>query len=55
MKHSHTMPSQRILAASPQPDGSDAPPLPAYQPISERPLTAEEIAHFEALARELHR
>jgi len=26
--------------------------LPAYQPMSERPLTADEIAHFERLARE---
>ena len=32
-------------------EGSDAPPLPVYQEISERPLTPEEIAHFEALAK----
>ena len=31
--------------------GSNAPPLPAYQEIGERPLTPEEIAHFEALAQ----
>ena len=38
------------VIAQPQPEGSDQPPIPVYQPISERPLTAEEIAHLEALA-----
>ena len=27
---------------------------PAYQPIKERPLTPEEITHFESLRREQH-
>jgi hypothetical protein len=39
------------VIASPQPEGSDAPVIPAYQPINQRPLTAEEIAHFEVLAQ----
>ncbi len=39
------------IVASPQPEGSDQPPIPAYQLISERPLTPEEIPHFEALAK----
>ena len=39
------------VIASPQPEASDAPVIPAYQPISQRPLTVEEIAHFEALAQ----
>ena len=40
------------VIASPRDKDSDQPIIPAYQPISERPLTAEEIAHFEALARQ---